>query len=73
MPFYFFPELTSCSKQVRKTGIFPAHLYFRKPVDVYWRSRPTEDEPLGTELHLGSFKLAHIGAAAGHGRVKQVR
>lgn len=54
--------------QVKKTGIFPAHLYFRKPVDVYWRAPPPNVDP---EIHLGTFNLAQIGAAAGHGRVKQ--
>lgn len=56
--------------QVKKTGIFPAHLYFRKPVDVFWMSPP--NSPGGMrELHLGSLKLGQIGAAAGHARIKQ--
>lgn len=53
--------------QVKKTGIFPARLYFRQPVYVYWNTPP----PDMRELQLGHFNLAHIGAAAGHARVKQ--
>lgn len=53
--------------QVKKTGIFPAHLTFRKPVYVYWNTPP----PNMRELQLGHFNLATIGAAAGHARVKQ--
>ncbi|CAO1623850.1 unnamed protein product [Parajaminaea phylloscopi] len=53
--------------QVKKTGIFPAHLYFREPVEVYWNS----PEPNMRELHLGSMSLDYIGAAAGHARIKQ--
>lgn len=57
--------------QVKKTGIFPAHLYFRKPIQVYWMSVPTADSPM-REIHLGQFNLAHVGAAAGHATVNQV-
>lgn len=53
--------------QVKKTGIFPAKLYFRKPVDVYWNT----PQPEVREVHLGSFKLDSIGAAAGHARLYQ--
>ena len=53
--------------QVKKTGIFPAKLYFRKDVDVYWNTPP----PNMREVHLGHFKLDSIGAAAGHARVYQ--
>lgn len=53
--------------QARKVGVFPAHLYFTNPVDVYWIA----PENLSVELHLGSFPLAPIGVAAGHGRIKQ--
>ncbi|CEH17102.1 Protein of unknown function DUF3712 [Ceraceosorus bombacis] len=56
--------------QVKKAGIFPAHLFFREPVDIYWMT-PPEDEGGMRELHLGSMELARIGAAAGHARVKQ--
>lgn len=55
--------------QVTKTGIFPAALYFRKPIDVYWNSPP----PNMREIHLGHFKLARVNAAAGHAKVNQVR
>jgi hypothetical protein len=54
--------------EAKKTGIFPAKLYFRKPVDVYWMSPP----PNMRELHLGQFELAPLGAAAGHAKVKQL-
>ncbi|PWN24968.1 hypothetical protein BDZ90DRAFT_262821 [Jaminaea rosea] len=57
----------SIEGQVKKTGIFPAHLYFREPVEVYWNTPP----PNMRELHLGSMTLDYIGVAAGHGRVKQ--
>lgn len=53
--------------QVHKVGIFPAQLFFNRPVDVYWIA----PENLTQELHLGSFALAPIGVAAGHGRIKQ--
>lgn len=53
--------------QARKVGIFPAKLYFERPVDVYWIA----PENLGKELHLGQFALEPIGVAAGHGRIKQ--
>ncbi|UZJ55969.1 hypothetical protein CBS101457_005289 [Exobasidium rhododendri] len=56
------------SAQVKKTGIFPAHLYFRKPIDVYWMSAP----PDMREIHLGHFDLAFVGAAAGHAKVNQL-
>lgn len=55
--------------QVKKTGIFPAQLYFRKPIDVYWNSAP----PDMREIHLGHFNLGRVGAAAGHAKVNQVR
>lgn len=54
--------------QAKKTGIFPAKLYFRKPVDVYWM---TTEEPM-RELHLGYFNLAPLGAAAGHATINQL-
>lgn len=57
----------SIEGQVKKTGIFPAHLYFREPVEVYWNTPP----PNMRELHLGTMVLDYIGVAAGHGRVKQ--
>lgn len=60
----------SIEGQVKKTGIFPAHLYFREPVEVYWRTPGPLDQQ--RELHLGSMTLDYIGVAAGHGRVKQV-
>ena len=57
----------SIEGQVKKTGIFPAHLFFREPVEVYWNSPP----PNMQELHLGSMSLDYIGAAVGHARIKQ--
>lgn len=53
--------------QVRKVGIFPAHLFFEEPVRVFWIA----PENLTQELELGQFNLARIGVAAGHGRIKQ--
>jgi hypothetical protein len=53
--------------QVHKVGVFPAHLEFHSPVDVYWIA----PENVTEELLLGSFLLAPIGVAAGHGRIKQ--
>lgn len=53
--------------QVSKTGIFPAHLYFRQPTNVYWMTPP----PNMREIHLGRFNLSHVGAAAGHATVNQ--
>lgn len=53
--------------QVHKVGIFPAQLYFERPVRVYWIA----PENLTEELELGQFALARIGVAAGHGRIKQ--
>ncbi|MCO5589830.1 hypothetical protein L7F22_043799 [Adiantum nelumboides] len=54
--------------QAKKTGIFPAKLYFRKPVNVYWMTTGT---PM-RELHLGYFNLAPLGAAAGHASINQL-
>ncbi|KAN0059778.1 hypothetical protein ACQY0O_008352 [Thecaphora frezii] len=54
--------------QVKKTGIFPAHLYFREPVQVFWVTPPEEGL---REVNLGQFNLDYIGVAAGHGRIKQ--
>lgn len=54
--------------QVKKVGIFPARIYFREPIQVYWNTPP----PNMREVHLGTFKLAHLGAAAGHASVNQV-
>ncbi|GJN94719.1 hypothetical protein Rhopal_007810-T1 [Rhodotorula paludigena] len=53
--------------QVKKVGIFPAQLYFERPVRAYWVS------PRNTtrEIQIGHFALERIGVAAGHGRIKQ--
>lgn len=53
--------------QSSKTGIFPATLYFREPLDVFWMSPP----PNMRELHLGTFHLGRISIASGHGKVIQ--
>lgn len=53
--------------QVYKASIFPAHLSFQDPIQVYWIA----PEDLSNELNLGQFELATIGVANGHGRVKQ--
>lgn len=57
----------SIEGQVKKTGIFPAHLYFREPVQVYWRTALPENR----EVLLGTMVLDYIGVAAGHGRIQQ--
>lgn len=54
--------------QARKVGIFPAHLYFERPVYVHWIA----PENVEKELQLGHFALEPIGVAAGHGRIKQL-
>lgn len=63
--------------QTKKVGIFPAHLYFREPVSVYWVLPPNPGQVASpetlTEIKLGQFRLDYIGAAAGHARIKQVR
>lgn len=56
--------------QVKKAGVFPAHLYFREPVVVKWMTPPESGEM--REVELGNFRLDYIGVAAGHGRIKQV-
>ncbi|KAJ9479823.1 hypothetical protein PHBOTO_003303 [Pseudozyma hubeiensis] len=61
--------------QTKKVGIFPAHLYFREPVQVYWVLPPEPGQVASpknlTEVNLGQFRLDYIGAAAGHARIKQ--
>ncbi len=61
--------------QTKKVGIFPAHLYFREPVQVYWVLPPQPGQVASpetlTEINLGQFRLDYIGAAAGHARIKQ--
>ncbi|KAK0559809.1 hypothetical protein OC844_004162, partial [Tilletia horrida] len=54
--------------QIKKTGIFPAHIFFREPVQVYWNTPP----PNLVEKRLGEFNLRHVGAAAGHARLRQL-
>ncbi|WFD44515.1 hypothetical protein MPSI1_003183 [Malassezia psittaci] len=55
--------------QVVKAGVFPAHLYFRKPTVVRWMTPPENGDM--REVQLGHFDLDYIGVAAGHGRIKQ--
>ncbi|WFC96531.1 hypothetical protein MBRA1_003192 [Malassezia brasiliensis] len=55
--------------QVKKAGVFPAHLYFRKPTQVFWMTPPEAGEM--QEVQLGHFDLDYVGVAAGHGRIKQ--
>ena len=59
----------SLEGQVKKAGVFPAHLYFRKPTQVLWMTPPETGEI--KEVQLGHFDLDYIGVAAGHGRIKQ--
>ncbi|KAE8231424.1 hypothetical protein CF326_g3562 [Tilletia indica] len=54
--------------QIKKTGIFPAHIFFREPVQVYWNTPP----PNLVEKRLGEFNLRRVGAAAGHARLRQL-
>ena len=58
----------SLEGQVKKAGVFPAKLYFRKPVQVYWNTPPPEMR----EVLLGEMSLERIGIAANHGRIKQL-
>ncbi|WFD32817.1 hypothetical protein MSPP1_003868 [Malassezia sp. CBS 17886] len=60
----------SLEGQVKKAGVFPAHLYFRAPVQVKWNKPPTDTAAM-REVVLGHFDLDYIGIAAGHGRIKQ--
>ncbi|PWN18638.1 hypothetical protein BCV69DRAFT_252553, partial [Microstroma glucosiphilum] len=57
----------SIQGQVKKTGIFPAHLYFREPIQVFWNTAP----PNMREVQLGTMSLDYIGVAAGHGSINQ--
>lgn len=52
--------------QAKKTGIFPAKIFFRNPVYVYWINPDNM-----TEVQLGHFALSPLGAAAGHGLINQ--
>ncbi|KEI38050.1 uncharacterized protein L969DRAFT_18838 [Mixia osmundae IAM 14324] len=52
--------------EAKKTGIFPAHINFGQPVSVFWVNPDNMQE-----VQLGSFPLAYLGAAAGHGRIHQ--
>ncbi|CAD6924941.1 unnamed protein product [Tilletia controversa] len=54
--------------QIKKTGIFPAHIFFREPVQVYWNTPP----PNLVEKRLGEFRLDRVGAALGHARLRQL-
>ncbi|WFC96530.1 hypothetical protein MBRA1_003191 [Malassezia brasiliensis] len=63
----YFP--LSLEGQVKKAGVFPAHLYFRKPTQVLWMTPPEDGEM--REVQLGHFDLDYFGVAAGHGRIKQ--
>ncbi len=58
--------------QVTKSGIFPATLYFRAPIEVYWRTPPTEQDPTGVEVQLGTMKLGRVSVAATKAKVDQV-
>lgn len=62
--------------QVTKAGIFPARLYFREPVEVWWVLPPRPGQNASkealVEVHLGQMIFDSIGAAAGHARIKQV-
>ncbi|BGP44010.1 hypothetical protein JCM10449v2_008067 [Rhodotorula kratochvilovae] len=53
--------------QVKKVGVFPAQLYFERPVRAYWVSPRNTSR----EIQIGHFALERIGVAAGHGRIKQ--
>lgn len=53
---------------VTQTGLFPAELYFRQPVHVYWNTPP----PDMREVHLGHFDMGLVKAAGGTADVNQV-
>lgn len=65
----FFP--LTLEGQIKKAGVFPAHIYFRDPVKVLWNTPPSKDRPM-REVMLGTFPLERVGVAAGHARIKQV-
>lgn len=54
--------------QVHKVAVFPAHITFHNPLEVYWIA----PENLTNEIHIGSMPFAPIGVANGHGRIKQL-
>ena len=58
---------TTISGQLKKVGIFPAHAYFREPVDIFWYTPPPELR----EVHLLRLRLDYVGVANGHGRIHQ--
>lgn len=41
--------------QVKKAGVFPAHIYFREPMNVYWMTPPTENDDT-REVKLVQFE-----------------
>jgi hypothetical protein len=51
--------------QARKVGIFPAHLYFERPVYVHWISRSSRlESPLGTGGSSSSLNLSLMTSPA---------
>ena len=58
----------SLEGQLKKVGVFPAQLYFREPVRVYWNTPPPEMK----EVLLGEMTLDRVNIAANHGRLKQM-
>lgn len=59
----------SLRAHVTQTGLFPAELYFRQPVNVYWNTPP----PNMREVHLGHFNMGVVKAGGGVADVNQVR
>jgi hypothetical protein len=57
----------SLRAHVSRTGLFPAELYFRQPVNVYWNTPP----PDMREVHLGHFNMGMVKASGGVADVNQ--
>lgn len=58
----------SLRAQVSQTGLFPAELFFRQPVNVYWNT----PLPNMREVHLGHFDMGLVKAAGGKANVNQI-
>lgn len=59
----------SLRAEVTQTGLFPAELFFRQPINVYWNT----PLPNMREVHLGHFDMGKVNAAGGKASVNQVR
>lgn len=54
--------------RITNTGIFPATVQFRSPIDLFWNTPPPELK----EVRIGSLNLSHIGVtSSGQGTINQ--